>query len=540
MSKLSWWKRTAMAAGVMIAAVAAVSVQPRQGRSAEPQAPAPGPAAEKPKYRYFGSKSCDQCHSVSKERPTNTPEAIGYIYLDEYTRWSTEDKHRLAFARLSSERGRRMAGLLKADVTKRETGCLGCHSAGTAETSSRRQGNLFDPNEGVSCENCHGPYEGWALDHTQPDFRGWDAKKRAEKGMIDVRVPEIQAAQCLSCHIGDAAEGKVVTHEMYAAGHPPLPSIEVATFADFIPRHWMLVDEKAADKVKEAEGYRKGELERTKLAIVGASVALNTSMNLIAQEYTTPAKDVPGQAWPDYARYDCWSCHHDLKRESWRQARGYEMPPGRVPVGEWPLPLVRLGIARIGMEDADGAKALNADLERLQNELHEQASNRPFGREQALIKAASALASWSVVVTKKLVGLSYDRIIAFDLLRALVEEARKTKPDYDAARHVAWMIKLLVEDLKDDGFAREEKEEKQKDGEKAKKMASIRAIMAKDRPAIESILSRLDDKLKLELPAGRKYEIEDFLGPALEKIGDYDPDQFQADLDRLAEILNAK
>ena len=31
---------------------------------------------------------------------------------------------------------------------------------------------------------------------------------------------------CLSCHLGNAREGRVVTHEMYAAGHPPLPGFE--------------------------------------------------------------------------------------------------------------------------------------------------------------------------------------------------------------------------------------------------------------------------------------------------------------------------
>ena len=63
MSKLSWWKRTVMAVGVAVAAIAAVSIRPKEGRSAEPQGPAAAPA-DQPKSRYFGSKSCADCHSA--------------------------------------------------------------------------------------------------------------------------------------------------------------------------------------------------------------------------------------------------------------------------------------------------------------------------------------------------------------------------------------------------------------------------------------------------------------------------------------------
>ena len=30
----------------------------------------------------------------------------------------------------------------------------------------------------------------------------------------------------------------MVTHEMYAAGHPPLPGFEIATFCSQMPPHW--------------------------------------------------------------------------------------------------------------------------------------------------------------------------------------------------------------------------------------------------------------------------------------------------------------
>ncbi len=42
----------------------------------------------------------------------------------------------------------------------------------------------------------------------------------------------------MSCHVGNATQGKVVTHPMFAAGHPPLPPIEVASFSKNEPQHW--------------------------------------------------------------------------------------------------------------------------------------------------------------------------------------------------------------------------------------------------------------------------------------------------------------
>ena len=187
-----------------------------------------------------------------------------------------------------------------------------------------------------------------------PSFRKTPPAERERIGLFDLRSPARQADQCLSCHIGNANEGKVVTHDMYAAGHPPLPSIEVATFSDLIPRHWWLLAEK---KIREGpqgrRATRTGEQERTRLALVGAAVAPQDLDEAPGRRDPRPTGTaaVPGLDWPDYARFDCWSCHHDLKRESWRQARGFTGSPGRPPISEWPLAMVELGIDRLELND---------------------------------------------------------------------------------------------------------------------------------------------------------------------------------------------
>jgi hypothetical protein len=498
-----------MVLGAAVATLAALAGQSRPGESAEPVEPAQAPAG--PVFQFAGSAVCSTCHAVTPEKPTPFAYSIGFIKLDEYTTWDKEDKHSNAYRRLNSDRGRRMASLLNIDVNKREAGCLGCHSASINEVTNRmNQGAQFNPSEGVSCENCHGPYSGWAGDHIQVPFRTKSHEEWAKVGFNDLRSADRQSEKCLSCHIGNAGEGKVVTHEMYAAGHPPLPSIEVATFANSIPRHWWLLAERKNAALKKQLGFQDGQLEQTKLALVGAAVALKTSMKLLADEAKAAKGSAPGQEWPDYARFDCWSCHHDLKRDSWRQARGYnDGPPGRVPVSEWPLALVELGIDHLAQKNpADGA--LRSDLDRFRKALHEQANVRPFGRKAAIGKAADDFANWADVLIQKLMASTFDRAVALKLLRTLVETADASTPDFDSARHVAWTIKLLVDELGD---------------------------KLPNRGPIDAVIKKLDEGLNLVLPAGTKYEIEDQIGTALRVIGDYEPADFQKHLRELLALL---
>ena len=500
MMTLTWWKRSLMVASM--AAFAVLASKPWQVRSAEPaQNPEP--------FKYYGSATCKSCHDCSPAKPTAFPAAKDFIRLDEWTIWNADDKHSVAYANLTTERGRRMAGLLHAaDVTKPDVGCIGCHSASVEEIKNRfHQGAEFNPSEGVSCENCHGPYSGWGVKHLDPSFRTLPSAEWAKMGFVDLRSAEGQSEKCLSCHIGNSSEGKVVTHEMYAAGHPPLPSIEVATFANSLPRHWWLPAERGNQEINKALGFEEGQLEQTKLAIVGAAVALKTSLKLLADEAKTGA---PGQAWPDYARFDCWSCHHDLKRDSWRQARGFkDGPPGRVPVSEWPLTLVEVGIDRLVLADP-AAQSLRAGLQQHEKALFDQATVRPFGRKASITQAAEDYAKWTDVLIKKLGASKFDKDVALKLLRSLVEKAEKSTPDYDSARHVGWTIKLLVDEL---GFK------------------------TLDRPKIDPIIAKLDAGLKLTLPSGRFYEIEAQIGKAFEAIGDYDPATFKAHLAELLAVL---
>src|SRR5262249_32957402 len=141
----------------------------------------------------------------------------------------------------------------------------------------------------------------------------------------------------------------------FAAGHPPLPGFEPTVFSDAMPRHWQYLREKPPNIQKDLQ-YDGREYEQTKLVLVGAAVSLAESMRLLAEQCAKAATGL------DYANFDCYACHHDLKTQSWRQKYGFAGKPGRVPMRPWPTVLVRLAIEH-AEEDPAQAKTQTAKLD---------------------------------------------------------------------------------------------------------------------------------------------------------------------------------
>src|SRR5262249_59421636 len=132
------------------------------------------------------------------------------------------------------------------------------------------------------------------------------------------------ARLCASCHVGNTAEGKVVTHAMYAAGHPPLPGVEIATFSDAMPRHWQYLKEKKP-AVQQMLNVDSGTaaFEQTKLVAVSGVLLLREAMNLLGSQAAPATQDAdPRNTWPELAQFDCSACHPELKKPNWRHHRG--------------------------------------------------------------------------------------------------------------------------------------------------------------------------------------------------------------------------
>src|SRR5205085_8803359 len=109
-----------------------------------------------------------------------------------------KDKHRNAFAVLSSARGRRMGELLAIEVTT-DRACLNCHSVvdRTGSPAPVRTQQFDRKADGVSCVVCHGAFREWVFEHTayeDPRWRGLSRKDKERRyGMVDLWDPVTRA-----------------------------------------------------------------------------------------------------------------------------------------------------------------------------------------------------------------------------------------------------------------------------------------------------------------------------------------------------------
>src|SRR5262249_28713861 len=143
--------------------------------------------------------------------------ATEFIRLDESTVWQEHDLHTRAFEVLKGPLGQRMAGLLKYDVTQSKE-CLACHAVDLVPEKplADKAAGDFYTDFGVGCEACHGFANDWFRPHIVPSWRRVDPAEKEKQGEVDLRDPARRAERCAGCHVGNAAEGKFVTHVMYA------------------------------------------------------------------------------------------------------------------------------------------------------------------------------------------------------------------------------------------------------------------------------------------------------------------------------------
>jgi hypothetical protein len=100
-----------------------------------------------------------------------------------------------------------------------------------------------------------------------------------------------------------------------------------------------------------------------------------------AQQAESPTRPRP---WPEFAEYDCFACHHDLRADSWRQKRGYHgRVPGLLPWNDWyyAMPLALAQTTPLAAPD------LLEALDRLDKEMR-----RPFPDPKKVVAQAQASA----------------------------------------------------------------------------------------------------------------------------------------------------
>jgi len=494
---------------------------------------------------YRGTASCDACHTDAHTYgPGGRDDRGDWIRGNEMAIWSNDDIHSQAFQLLKespiTERMAKGLGKTKEQLLS-DQACLNCHFP--FSDNIRNSPTVSPIPEGVNCEACHGPAEKWIGPHSELDWRRKSPSDKRSLGMRDMSHAIDQAELCLSCHVGQKSkspfENRFVTHEMYAAGHPPLPSVEVATFSNVLPHHWRYSDEKQAaftqwfdqfkakrlndPRISDANDWQNkywpaaskmGDRSRTKLAVLGSVVAIRKTMEWLGNE------SIEAETWPHLEYYDCQACHHELRvsEKSWRQKRSSATgKPGRPMLRRWPEIGIELA-QTYAQADAKGEQVPNvtAELQRLDQLF----GAKPFGNPADITPVAHDVEQKCDGLLKILDGLSYGQADAIRLFKLLAElSARDGRLlDYDSARQVGWTLRIFWEDA---------------DGK-------ITSDSTKN-DALKKELDEIDRLVDLSLP-GRKRteESRQQIGLPYSVVSNYDAEEFARRLGEINGLLSDK
>lgn len=444
-----------------------------------------------------GVKECAACHS----NPSPVYQALGvtqFVRLSEAKEWLYQDKHRHSYdlvringisktdmekpERQANKRSLQILQNLKWNVSIDQTTnqwkvddprfaeqCLTCHVG-----VDHRQPILDERilQFGVQCESCHGPGSEYVKtpNHQQSDWRLKSPEEKASLGMWNVRSAVDASKVCYSCHLGDVEQNRFVTHQFYAAGHPPLPPVEIQTYLNAMPPHWRTIQEKPYPEVWQEkdsskialipdanksfefeENYLKTnfgddsvdenyadlkariqkDFTKTRRSVVGASIASDMGLKLVHQLAKDEGK------WGDYAAFDCAGCHQELRKPSTRV-----VSLGRIPGRPYP--------ARWWVSD------LNRSSEEISNnvisgELFLATFDKvPFGDRQAILSLKdqfqSELSTRHEALRRNERKPMTERDVK-DWILFLLERRKEHLYDYWTARQTGWLVEIALNEL---------------------------------------------------------------------------------------------
>ena len=166
--------------------------------------------------KFIGAAGCksSSCHGGAGEKRS------------QYLTWVKQDFHSRAYAVLVNARSARMAETLALPAAQTSARCTVCHSPLQSVAPSRLT-KTAQPDEGVSCENCHGAAGQWLRGHTRRD---WTFATCVGAGMRDLRNFYVRANTCVACH-------QNLDADLLAAGHPEL-TFELDGQSVAEPKHW--------------------------------------------------------------------------------------------------------------------------------------------------------------------------------------------------------------------------------------------------------------------------------------------------------------
>jgi hypothetical protein len=369
-----------------------------------------------------GTSSCSAraCHG------SLAPVGDDLVRRDEYTKWLVTDKHAQAYLVLFEERSRAIAKNLGLKAPHTAEQCLACHQYPSAPALVDRRHLDEETCFGIGCEACHGGAKDWLESHT----RKLTVAEKAKQGMTDVGQPAQLAERCVGCHVGSpAAPGfsvvRDVNHDLIAAGHPRL-NFEFAAFLSNLPPHW------------NAEKKIPAPAASARAWAVGQAITTKAALELLAHR-ASQAKAGPKQApWPEFAEYDCFSCHHDLQAKSWRQEAAYATrPPGSLTWSTWYYAMPRM-LAEPVYADAPALLHALDELDRL--------LRMPYPNSALVAEAArKAISRIDTPLLERLASVRYDaRSLALAYRKDLENVQRAAaKGNWDAVSQLYLAVAAL-------------------------------------------------------------------------------------------------
>ncbi|MDZ4852148.1 MAG: multiheme c-type cytochrome [Pirellulaceae bacterium] len=425
----------------------------------------------------IGVKECAACHSAPSPIYEQL-EVTSFIRLTEASEWLQNDKHAQAYElirldlteeelnsvdRISNQRSRDICqklGWSKGDGNF-EKQCLTCH-AGLDHRTTLDANTSSLLRFGVQCEACHGPGSIYTRieNHQQTTWREKTPLEKSELGMLDLASPSVAAKVCWSCHLGNIEQHRFVTHPMYAAGHPPLPPVDLQVFQDAMPPHWKELKDKPLSShvhakspttfAKQQEYYQarfgivsatdadyqswRDSYDRTRRSMLGSIAANDVGIQLIHDAAERP------ELWGDFAIYDCTGCHHELSKSKPRW-RPLDRTPGRAYPAMW-----------WSLEYDSKSSEQKPTSSTLSQEVLSAFDRVPFGDRRELVASSSAHADALRVRHQARQSMEQKPMTESevrDWLVHLLESRREMLGDYWTAKQTAWMFQVAVRELVD-------------------------------------------------------------------------------------------
>ncbi|MEM8789974.1 MAG: multiheme c-type cytochrome [Pseudomonadota bacterium] len=242
--------------------------------------------------KAVGAMTCgaSTCHSAEKPWPNSS------VTQQEFVVWKQKDPHAKAYETLTGERAQSISRRLGLGDATQASLCLSCHSY-TPEPEEIE--TTFDHTLGVQCEACHGKASEWLGVHQAGLYF---YQRNVDEGMYPTTDAKKRAELCLSCHVG--SQDKFVNHNMLAVGHPRLP-FELGFYTWFSEGTPGKISNYSHFKVDDDYLQRKPWPFGVRVWAIGQAIQARTLLELL-----TDPKTGSNGAFPEFAFFECHSCHN--------------------------------------------------------------------------------------------------------------------------------------------------------------------------------------------------------------------------------------